>query len=128
MLRRPWVLAELTRAHSTGVPVHTILLEYPGNANDPKTFRFPDDLEAAIQEWSWYVLQEGKAQHTISRRRRASESVVAGARAITRLRSRSLSHKVASASKQPRADCAPHGGAPKLSPATEERLLGTLDA
>uniref|UniRef100_A0A7S4J3W6 TIR domain-containing protein n=1 Tax=Prymnesium polylepis TaxID=72548 RepID=A0A7S4J3W6_9EUKA len=55
VLRRPWVLAELCRAHSLGRNVSLVLIDYPGRENDPKSFRFPQDLDAVISEWSIFI-------------------------------------------------------------------------
>jgi hypothetical protein len=104
--------------------VHTVLLEYPGGADNPKAFRFPADLEAAVNEWSHYVLQEGKAALRQSTRRQSSRKLtrkpVSALSVVRGLRQR-RSHKEESAP-------APHG-ATALSPVkVEGRLFGRLEA
>ena len=37
------------------VDILVVMVEFPGRANDPKAFRFPQDLEDAIRDWSLYV-------------------------------------------------------------------------
>ena len=100
-----------------------VLLEYPGRPDNPKAFRFPTDLEAAIDKWSHYVLQEGKAGRRQSSRHSST-------RKLTRKPSTALS--VVRGLRQRRAHTdesapAPHG-AKALSPEVEGRLLGGLDA
>ena len=110
VLRRPWVLAELARAHTSGANVHTVLLEYPGGADNARAFRFPVDLEAAIQEWSWFVLQEGKANARAPSRKPSVSGVVEG----VRLRAKSRSRRKRAGMQ----------AAPALSAVDEGRLLG----
>jgi Amt family ammonium transporter len=55
-LERPWVLAELCAAHREGLNVVVVLVEYQGHEVDPRAFRFPLDLEAAISDWTEYFL------------------------------------------------------------------------
>jgi hypothetical protein len=61
VLRRPWVLAELCRAHECGRNKSVVLIEYPGRGDDPKAFRFPHDLDAVVSEWTVYVEQQERA-------------------------------------------------------------------
>jgi len=62
-LNRPWVLAELCAAHQDGCSMHSVLVEFPGREKNSKMFRFPQDLDAAISEWTDYYLHLQKYQH-----------------------------------------------------------------
>ena len=66
MLERPWVLAELTAAHSSGQNISTVLVEWPsGSAGDRfREFRFPQDLDRAIHEWSWFLTHAGRVSNS----------------------------------------------------------------
>ncbi|KAL1514907.1 hypothetical protein AB1Y20_003987 [Prymnesium parvum] len=59
-LQRPWVLVELCTAMMSSVNIQVVLIEYPGKHNDPKTFRFPDDLDSAIADWEGYIASSSK--------------------------------------------------------------------
>ena len=61
-LNRPWVLAELCAAHQDGCSLHSVLVEFPGREKNSKMFRFPQDLDAAISEWTDYYLHIQKYQ------------------------------------------------------------------
>ena len=74
VLRRPWVLAELTRAHAMGRALSTVLVEFPGRGDDPKAFRFPQDLDSAIAEWTMFV-ERDFAKKDDSIKRRLSENL-----------------------------------------------------
>lgn len=142
VLRRPWVLAELTRAHASGRSMHTIMLDYPARADDPKTFRFPEDLESAISEWSWYALQEGGKSASDGGGARASRRPVSrklrGLAEAASIRRRTASRP---AERPPGAKSAGtialadedreakrEAAAPPLGAERERRLLGELDA
>jgi len=58
VLERPWVLAELCSAHKLGINICMVLIEYPGRREDPKAFRFPDDLETAISDWTEFMASQ----------------------------------------------------------------------
>ena len=53
VLERPWVIAELCAARKHGTNICVVLVEYPGRQEDPKAFRFPQDLEHAILDWKY---------------------------------------------------------------------------
>mmetsp|Transcript_27827 Transcript_27827/g.79934 ORF Transcript_27827/g.79934 Transcript_27827/m.79934 type:complete len:685 (-) Transcript_27827:36-2090(-) len=58
VLERPWVLAELCSAHKCGMNLCMILIEYPGRRDDSKAFRFPEDLERAISDWTEFMASQ----------------------------------------------------------------------
>ena len=85
VLERPWVLAELCAAHKSGKNIIAVLVEYPRKHDDPKAFRHPVDLEAAISEWREYANTESKGRRRSSRRMRTvSQSVLAISRRTSR--------------------------------------------
>ena len=59
VLERPWVLAELTRAHVCGKPMQVICAAWPGDASSPtgRTFHFPRHLDEALDEWQEYFYE-----------------------------------------------------------------------
>ena len=81
VLERPWVLAELTAAHSSGQNISTVLVEWPsGSAGDRfREFRFPQDLDRAIHEWSWFLTHAGRVSNSGSTNRRANGERVGAA-------------------------------------------------
>jgi hypothetical protein len=68
VLERPWVLAELACAHKLGKNMCVVLVEYPGRHEDPKAFRFPQDLEKAIADWREFRASEAKYEDKSKRR------------------------------------------------------------
>eukprot|EP00421_Protoceratium_reticulatum_P008706 CAMPEP_0168363088 /NCGR_PEP_ID=MMETSP0228-20121227/3513_1 /TAXON_ID=133427 /ORGANISM="Protoceratium reticulatum, Strain CCCM 535 (=CCMP 1889)" /LENGTH=318 /DNA_ID=CAMNT_0008375809 /DNA_START=24 /DNA_END=976 /DNA_ORIENTATION=- len=60
VLRRPWVLAELITAHRAGNNIVCVLVEWPDREQDSRQFRWPADLEEAIENWKEYILYEGR--------------------------------------------------------------------
>lgn len=55
VLKRPWVLAELTKAHKMGKNTVCVLVEWPDKDSDLRAFRFPQDLNSAVNQWREYV-------------------------------------------------------------------------
>ena len=92
VLERPWVLAELCAAHKSGKNIIAVLVEYPRKQDDPKAFRHPLDLEAAISEWREFANTASKGRRRSSRKMRVvSQSVLA----ISRRGSRDLCFELA---------------------------------
>ena len=50
-LGRPWVLAELCKAYTSNVNIVLVRVETSAD----KTFVFPNDVDKAIKEWSWFA-------------------------------------------------------------------------
>jgi hypothetical protein len=61
-LERPWVLAELCAAHREGLNIVVVLVDFPGREADPRSFRFPLDLETAISDWTEYFMHDQQAK------------------------------------------------------------------
>lgn len=58
VLERPYVLAELCVAHQSRVSICVVLIEFTAKELDSRAFRFPELLEQAIEEVSWFILHE----------------------------------------------------------------------
>jgi len=58
-LERPWVLAELVRAHTLGKRMLIITASWPGDESSPqgRGFKFPLHLDEAIDEWQEYYYE-----------------------------------------------------------------------
>ena len=88
VLERPWVLAELCEAHKLQTNITLVLVEFARRHQDPKAFRFPDALGAAISDWKEYELEASGRSRRSARtsrvliRREAKQSKYSGARFI----------------------------------------------
>ena len=78
-LERPYILAELCVAHQAGVNICVVLIEFTARELDTRAFRFPASLEKAIEEVSWYILQEGGRERKPKSRRRRTAGMHRGA-------------------------------------------------
>ena len=58
-LERPWVLAELIRAHKFGKPILVVATQWPGDDSSAqgRSFKFPQHLDEAIDEWQEYYFE-----------------------------------------------------------------------
>ena len=65
VLQRPWVLVELAAAHSHQKNMLVVMVEY---IDKSKQFRFPLDLDEAINDWETYIAATSKAASKRPRR------------------------------------------------------------
>ena len=58
-LERPWVLAELITAHNSGKPILVVATQWPGDDTSAqgRSFKFPQHLDEAIDEWQEYYFE-----------------------------------------------------------------------
>ncbi len=78
ILMRPWCLVELAAAHAIKKNLVVVMINFPGKEGDPKGFRFPQDLEVAIQEWTLYATATGGTPKTGNKIRKSFGSVAKG--------------------------------------------------
>jgi len=50
VLKRPWCIAEITRAFHAGRRILLVVVEWPDKKADPRSFRLPQDLDEAIND------------------------------------------------------------------------------
>mmetsp|Transcript_55857 Transcript_55857/g.130731 ORF Transcript_55857/g.130731 Transcript_55857/m.130731 type:complete len:817 (+) Transcript_55857:69-2519(+) len=48
VLKRPWCIAEITRAFHAGRRIILVVVEWPDKKTDPRAFRMPQDLDEAV--------------------------------------------------------------------------------
>jgi hypothetical protein len=70
VFNRPWVLAELCVAHTMRKRIIPIGVDWPGTAKLERDFRFPLDIDTALEEWRYY-------QATLKKNEQAQEAHVA---------------------------------------------------
>jgi Amt family ammonium transporter len=55
VLSRPWVLAEIVKGFTSNRNVVCVMVDWPDKHFDPRSFRFPQDLNKAIKQWKDYI-------------------------------------------------------------------------
>jgi hypothetical protein len=55
VLSRPWVLAEIVKGVTSNRNVICVMVDWPDKDMDPRSFRFPQDLNKAIIQWKDYI-------------------------------------------------------------------------
>ena len=68
----------LAAAHAIKKNLVVVMINFPGKEGDPKGFRFPQDLEVAIQEWTLYATATGGTPKTGNKIRKSFGSVAKG--------------------------------------------------
>ena len=92
-LERPWVLAELVRAHRHGKRMLVISVTWPGDESSPqgRGFKFPSHLDEAIDEWQEYYYESSlrsRAMSEASERESRFAKLLAGSVLFQRLKAR----------------------------------------
>ena len=92
-LERPWVLAELVRAHQQGKRMLVISVAWPGDDTSPqgRGFKFPTHLDEAIDEWQEYLYESSlrlRAMSEASERESRLAKIIAGSILLQRLKTR----------------------------------------
>lgn len=92
-LERPWVLAELVRAHKHGKRMLIICASWPGDESSPqgRGFKFPTHLDEAIDEWQEYYYEStlrSKAMSEASERESRFAKLLAGSLLFQRLKAK----------------------------------------
>jgi tRNA-dihydrouridine synthase len=92
-LERPWVLAELVRAHKCGKRFLVINASWPGDEASPqgRSFKFPSHLDEAIDEWEEYYYESSlrsRAMKEASERQSRLEKMLAGSILFQRLKAK----------------------------------------
>ena len=79
VLERPWVLVELCVANAMGKPLIPISVDWPEQAKGGRDFRFPRDLNSALEDWKLYNENRrrnaGQAFKDLSFRRRSTTGI-----------------------------------------------------
>jgi len=90
-LERPWVLAELVRAHQSGKRMIVVAATWPGDDSSPqgRHFKFPTHLDEAIDEWQEYYYESSlrsRAMSEASERQNRLAKMLAGSLLFQRLK------------------------------------------
>ena len=94
-LERPWVLAELVRAHKQHKRMLIISVSWPGDETSPqgRGFKFPTHLDEAIDEWQEYYYESSlrsRAMSEASERENRLAKLLAGSLLFQRLKNKVL--------------------------------------
>lgn len=92
-LERPWVLAELVRAHKCRKPMLIISATWPGDDSSPqgRGFKYPSHLDEAIDEWQEFYYEStlrSRAMSEASERHNRLEKMLAGSILFQRVKAK----------------------------------------